>query len=115
MLLGMCFAPDGGCVLTACRDGRASLWDWQRGRLVCSPGRHSFVIRAVAFTSYGRWGLVGARDPALGTRAVQAWKFITGKPVTPPLGAYALSTSGEVQPVTTPRDGYGSTERLHMC
>ena len=37
MLFGMCFAPDGGRVLTACRDGQASLWDWQSGRLVCSP------------------------------------------------------------------------------
>ena len=34
MLFGMCFAPDGGRVLTACRDGQASLWDWQSGRLV---------------------------------------------------------------------------------
>ena len=39
MLFGMCFAPDGGRVLTACRDGQASLWDWQSGDLVCSPGR----------------------------------------------------------------------------
>ena len=46
----MCFAPDGGRVLTACRDGQASLWDWQSGHLVCSPGRHSFKTCAVAFS-----------------------------------------------------------------
>jgi WD40 repeat protein len=68
----MCFAPDGGRVLTACRDGQASLWDWQNGRLVCSPGRHSFEIRAVAFTPDGRWGLVGGPAPALGIRTPQA-------------------------------------------
>jgi WD40 repeat protein len=34
MLFRMCFAPDGGRVLTACRDGQASLWDWQSGHLV---------------------------------------------------------------------------------
>jgi hypothetical protein len=59
----------------------------QSGHLDCSPGRHRFRICAVAFTPDGRWGLVGGRDPALGTRTAQAWKFITGKPVTPPLGA----------------------------
>jgi WD40 repeat protein len=93
MLFGMCFAPAGGRVLTACRDGRASLGDWQSGHLVCSPGRHSFELRAVAFTRDGRWGLVGGRDPALGTRTTQAWTFITGKPVTPPLGAYVHTVS----------------------
>jgi WD40 repeat protein len=87
MLFGMCFAPDGGRVLTGCQDGQAPLWDWQSGHLVCSPGRHNFEICAVAFNPDGRWGLVGGRDPALGTRTAQAWKFITGKPVTPPLGA----------------------------
>jgi WD40 repeat protein len=91
MLFGMCFAPDGGRVLTACRDGQASLWDRQSGCLVCSPGRHSFEICAVAFTRDGRRGLVGGRDPTLDTRTAQAWKFITGKPVTPPLGAYVLT------------------------
>jgi WD40 repeat protein len=98
MLFGMCFAPDGGRVLTACRDGQASLWDWQSGHLVCSPGRHSFEICAVAFTPDGRWGLVGGRDPALGTRTAQAWEFITGKPVTPPLGAYGMAHSIVVSP-----------------
>jgi WD40 repeat protein len=38
MLFGMCFAPDGGRVLIACGNGQASLWDWQSGHLVCSPG-----------------------------------------------------------------------------
>jgi hypothetical protein len=55
--------------------------------MVCSPGRHRFRICAVAFTPDGRWGLVGGRAHALGTRTAQAWKVITGKPVTPPLGA----------------------------
>jgi hypothetical protein len=41
MLFGMCFAPDGGRVLTACRDGQASQWDWQSADVVCSAGRHS--------------------------------------------------------------------------
>ncbi len=34
MLFGMCFAPDCGRVLIACRDDQASLWDWQSGHLV---------------------------------------------------------------------------------
>jgi hypothetical protein len=59
----------------------------QSGHLACSPGRHSFRICAVAFTLDGHCGPVGGRDPALGTRTAQAWKFITGKPVTPPQGA----------------------------
>ena len=75
-----------------------SLWDWQSGRLVCSPGRHSFEICAVAFTPDGRWGLVDGRDPALGTRTAQTWEFITGKPVTLPLGAYAMAHSIVVSP-----------------
>ena len=54
MLFGMCFAPDGGRVLTACRDGQASLWDWQSGRPVSSPGRRTFEICGVAFTPDGR-------------------------------------------------------------
>jgi hypothetical protein len=37
MLVEMCFAPDGGGVLTACCDGQASPWDWQSGRLVIHP------------------------------------------------------------------------------
>jgi hypothetical protein len=49
-------------------------------------------------TPDGRWGLVGGRDPALGTRTAQAWKFITGKPVTPPLGAYGMAHSIVVSP-----------------
>jgi hypothetical protein len=91
MLFGMCFAPVGGRVLTSFRDGQASLWDWQSRRLVCSPGPQSFEICAVAITADGRWGLFGGRDPALGTRSAQAWKSITGKPITPPLGAYELA------------------------
>ena len=83
MLFGMCFAPDGGRVLTACRDGQASRCDWQSGDLICPPGRHSTKICAVAFTPDGRWRLVGGRGPDLGIRTAQAWKFITGTPVTP--------------------------------
>ena len=61
--------------------------------MVCSPGRQSFRICAVAFYLDGRWGLVGGRERALGTRTAQAWKFITGKPVTPPLGASGMAHS----------------------
>ena len=55
-------------------------------------------MRSIAFNPDGRWGLVGGRDPALGTRTAQAWKFITGKPVTPPLGAYGMAHSIVVSP-----------------
>jgi len=75
-----------------------SLWDWQSGHLVCSPGRHRFEICAVAFTPDGRWGLVVGRGRALGTRTAQAWEFINGKPVTPPLGAYGMAHSIVVSP-----------------
>jgi WD40 repeat protein len=75
----------------------------ESGHLVCSPDRHSFKICAVAFNPDGRWGLVDGRDPALGTRTAQAWEFITGKPVTPPLGAYGMAHSIVVSP-----DGAGA-------
>ena len=61
----------------------------------------TYLVNHVAHRSRsldGRWGLVGGRDPALGTRTAQAWKFITGKPVTPPLGAYGMAYSIVVSP-----------------
>jgi WD40 repeat protein len=82
------FSPDGGHLLSACRDGMARLWDWRAGRLACPAFEHDHEVHAVAFTPDGRHVLSASDDGAL-----KVWEWRTGKPVCPPLalGGTALS------------------------
>ncbi len=63
MLFGMCFAPDGSRVLTACRDGQASLCDWQSGDLVVPPAGTALVTGAGPVDAFRAAGVQVAFRP----------------------------------------------------
>lgn len=72
------FSPDGRWVLSGNKDGRARLWDWRTGKLVCPPLQHPEEVFDVAFTRDGKHALTAVRHGTL-----RVWELQTGKMVVP--------------------------------
>jgi WD40 repeat protein/tetratricopeptide (TPR) repeat protein/tRNA A-37 threonylcarbamoyl transferase component Bud32 len=79
-IFAVTFSPDGRWVLSGNKDGRARVWDWRTGALVCPPLQHADEVLDVAFTPDGRHALTAVRN---GT--VHIWELATGKLIAPPL------------------------------
>ena len=87
-LFAVLFSPDGKLVLSANKDGRARLLDWQKGTLVCPPLQHSHEVFDVAFTSDGKHGLTIDKADT-----VHVWELTTGKRITAPMH-YPTNSNG---------------------
>ncbi|MHB8952099.1 MAG: protein kinase domain-containing protein [Pirellulaceae bacterium] len=79
-LYSVAFTPDGQFLLSGCRDGQARLWNWQTGKLVCPPMKHSDDIFDAAITDDGKHALTACRDGLL-----RIWELTTGKLVASPI------------------------------
>jgi hypothetical protein len=74
------FSPDGGRIVTACRDGTARVWDAASGQPVTPPLKHNSAVHHATFSPDGRRVVTASDD---GTARV--WDAISGQPVTLPL------------------------------
>jgi WD40 repeat protein len=74
------FSPDGGLLVTGCRDSIARVWYWRAGRLACPPLEHENEVHVARFTLDGRRVLTGSDDAT-----ARVWDSGDGKPVTPPI------------------------------
>jgi eukaryotic-like serine/threonine-protein kinase len=75
-LWGIAFSPDGERLVTACRNGRATVWDLHSDQKPFRLEGHTDQVVAVAFSPDGKWILTGAED---GT--ARLWDAFTGKPL----------------------------------
>ena len=73
------------------------MWDFRSGHLVCSPGRTTFKICAVAFNSDGRWANWW-RGPCPRHPNGAGVEIHHGQAGRSPSGAYGMANSIEVSP-----------------
>jgi hypothetical protein len=79
--VSVAFSPDGQRLFTASRDGKASAWDAQDGRLLHEMApRHDGAIRAAALRRDGLQMLTASED-----HSARLWDAASGRPLGSPM------------------------------
>jgi WD40 repeat protein len=90
-----CFSPDGTCILTACEDGSARLWDASSGSPVARPLTHGDAIVAAAFSPDGKRVATASTD-----HLARIWDVHSGEPL-----GEVISHRGALSGIAWSRDG----------
>lgn len=89
------FSPDGQQIVTAHKDGRVRVWDWQTGEMIGSPLQHGDEVYDAKFTADGRYILACVRHHTL-----HIWDAATRKLAAPLLRELSTEPESSIEHVS---------------